>query len=235
MTTKLINHILDKYLVPRDEFIYGFADLTDIIDKQFGNFKYGISIGKKLNYRIVDSVQNGPNLEYYNHYRDTNDELSMLSTNISNDMKKSGIDAICIEPSLTTQVLDTVYSGTLRTRLSHKMVATRAGLGWIGKTDLLVTKKFGPRLRLVTILTNAALLSETVPINRSRCGSCNICVEKCPAKAANGKLWDIFVDRDEFYDPFKCREMCKEFGDKVLKMNVRVCGICVSVCPIGKI
>ena len=234
MKQMVISRVLKKHLVPKNEYIYGFADLTGIIDQQFGKFRYGISIGKKLNERIVDSIEKGPSLEYYNHYRDTNEELSILSTNISNDLKQEAIDTLNIDPSVSTHVLDTIYSETLRTTLSHKMVATRAGLGWIGKTDLLVTKEFGPRLRFVTILTNIPLLSEAKPINKSRCGSCNICVEKCPAKAANGKLWDISVDRDIFFDPFKCREMCKEFGEKVLKMNVRVCGICVSVCPVGK-
>ena len=51
-------------------------------------------------------------------------------------------------------------------------------------------------------------------------------------RAINGKLWDITVDREEFFDPFKCRQKCKEFGEKYLKMNVRVCGICVAVCPL---
>ena len=38
--------------------------------------------------------------------------------------------------------------------ISHKMVATRAGLGWIGKADLFISSRFGPRLRLVSILIN---------------------------------------------------------------------------------
>jgi epoxyqueuosine reductase QueG len=34
------------------------------------------------------------------------------------------------------------------------MAATRAGIGWIGKKDLLVSEKFGPRNRLASVLTN---------------------------------------------------------------------------------
>jgi epoxyqueuosine reductase QueG len=114
------------------------------------------------------------------------------------------------------------------------MVATRAGLGWIGKTDLFISKEFGPRLRLVSILLKTPVKSESNPVNISRCGYCNICVDICPAKAANGKLWDITVDREEFFDPWKCRNQCVEFGITRLGIDARICGICVAVCPVGR-
>ena len=233
MTIEWIEEIMEKHLVPREEFIFGFADLSHLIDKSFGEYQFGISIGKKLNERIVNGIYNGPTLSYYQHYRQVNDELSALSQAIAADLKPLGISVRPTEPTVTTEELDTVYASDLRTKLSHKMVATRAGLGWIGKSDLFISKSFGPRLRLVTLLTNFPLESKNEPIEISKCGSCNICMNRCPAGAINGKLWDISVDRDEFFDAFKCREKCKEFGEKNLKANIRVCGICVAVCPFG--
>jgi epoxyqueuosine reductase QueG len=233
MTPKIIQEILDKHLIPKQDYIYGFADLQNIIDDQFNDYQYGISIGKRLTDRIVDKVRHGPTLEYYNHYRKMNEELTSLAEKISKALHAVGIETLCIEPTVTTQMLDTVYSKDLTTRLSHKMVATRAGLGWIGKSDLFVSKAFGPRLRLVSLLTNIPLNNDIQPIEKSRCGTCSVCVQKCPAQAINGKMWDITVHRDEFFDPFKCRQKCKEFGEMFLQMDVRVCGICVSVCPIG--
>jgi epoxyqueuosine reductase len=233
MTSATIREILEKQLVPKGDFLYGFADLTGIIDPRFGDLHFGISIGKRLDDRIVEKIRNGPTLEYYMHYRHLNEELAHLSENICNDLISDGIEAVCIEPTVTTLELDTIYSADLTTRLSHKMVATRAGLGWIGKSDLFISKKFGPRIRLVSILTNTALDSELEPIEKSRCGTCNVCVQKCPTQAISGRLWDISVPREEFFDPFKCRQKCKELGEQNLKMNVRVCGICVAVCPVG--
>jgi epoxyqueuosine reductase len=233
MITTAIREILDKHLVPKEDYIYGFADLTNVIDKQFGDFRFGISIGKRLDNKIVNGISGGPTLEYYQHYRQINVELASLTENISKELKQIRVDAICIEPTVTTQELDTVYSKDLKTRLSHKMVATRAGLGWIGKSDLFISNAFGPRLRLVSILTNTPLECDNEPIEKSRCGNCKLCRNSCPAKAINGKLWDISVEREEFFDPFKCREKCREYGEKYLKMNVRVCGICVAVCPFG--
>jgi epoxyqueuosine reductase QueG len=114
------------------------------------------------------------------------------------------------------------------------MVATRAGLGWIGKTDLFISMEFGPRLRLVSILLKSPVESKISPVNTSRCGKCSICVETCPANAANGKLWDITVDREEFFDAFKCRKQCAEFGRSRLGIDARICGICVAACPVGQ-
>jgi epoxyqueuosine reductase QueG len=228
-----IRNIIEKHLQPGEEFIYGFADLTNIIDNSFGDFRYGISIGKKLNDRVVNGVISGPTLEYYQHYREINIELAALSHKICNDLQSIGVETMFTEPTVTTAELDTIYADTLKTSLSHKMVATRAGLGWIGKSDLFVSRAFGPRLRLVSILTSTLLECNEPPVEKSRCGACKICMDRCPAKAINGKLWDISVGREEFFDAFKCREMCKELGEKYLKMDVRVCGICVAVCPFG--
>jgi epoxyqueuosine reductase QueG len=230
----IIENIVQKHLVPDENYIYGFADLNGLLDKKFIGFNYGISIGCKLDSGIVDKVINGPTTEYYSHYKQANRDLSQLIARISEDLNKKDIDTLNIEPTVSTSELDTIYFKTLRTDLSHKMVATRAGLGWIGKTDLFISRKFGPRLRLVSILLKNPLKPKSNPINKSKCGKCNICVEICPAKAANGKLWDISVPREEFFDPWKCRNQCAEFGRVKLGTDSRICGICVAVCPIGQ-
>jgi epoxyqueuosine reductase QueG len=59
-------------------------------------------------------------------------------------------------------------------------------------------------------------------------------VDICPAKAASGKSWDITVEREEFFDAWKCRDQCAEFGRTRLGMDARICGICVAACPIGR-
>lgn len=228
-----INSIIRKYLIPPEKFIYGFADLTGLLDSKFKGFNFGISIGRKLDESILKNISHGPTKEYFSHYRNINEELALLSGRISEDLNKHNIEAITISPTVSTRELDTIYFNTLRTDISHKLVATRAGLGWIGKTDLLITKKFGPKLRLTSILLKDRVIPDSKPVDISRCGNCNICVEVCPAKAANGKLWNITVEREEFFDAFKCRNQCTEFGKSMLLMDARVCGICVAACPIG--
>jgi epoxyqueuosine reductase len=229
-----IDDIINRHLIPPENYLYGFADLTGLLQKKFIGFDYGISIGRKLDYEIVDKVINGPTPEYFLHYRQINEDLGLLTKRISEDLNKNDIETLNIEPTVSISELDSIYFITLRTDLSHKMVATRAGLGWIGKTDLFISKEFGPRLRLVSILLKTTLKSKSNPIDISRCGKCNICVDICPAKAANGKLWDITVEREEFFDPWKCRNQCAEFGKIRLGIDARICGICVAACPIGQ-
>jgi epoxyqueuosine reductase len=230
----MVKEILKSVLIPRADYLFGFANLNGLIDKKYADLVYGISIIKKLDDKIIDPIVGGPTLEYYNYYNKVNQELYGVSLQIAEKLEQKDIKTKVIKPTIATEELDSVYKETLRTDLSHKMVATRAGLGWIGKTDLLVTRIFGPRIRLTTILTNKAMESQSKPFDVSECGSCHICVNACPARAANGKLWDIMIDRDKFFDAFKCREMCQEFGRTRLNRDVRICGICVAVCPIGK-
>jgi epoxyqueuosine reductase len=233
MTTDLIRQIIVKHLVPKDDYIYGFAFLANLISENYEDFRYGISIGKRLDHRIVDGIMGGPTVEYYHHYQQINEELTYLIINIAKDLKKEGIETICLGPTITMHELDTVYADTLTAKVSHKMIGTRAGLGWVGKSDLFISKAFGPRLRLASMLTNFPLEIDTMPIEESRCGACKICMERCPAKAIDGKLWNISVNREEFFDAFLCREKCKEFGEKILGKNAGLCGICVAVCPFG--
>jgi epoxyqueuosine reductase len=228
-----IDDIVRKHTRPANNYIWGFADLTGLIQNKFPGFNYGISIGRKLDYKIVDKIIECPTREYFSHYRQINKDLDVLTKSISEDLNKCNIETLNIESTVSISELDSTYFNTLRTDLSHKMVATRAGLGWIGKTDLFISKKFGPRLRLVSILLKTPVVPESDPIDNSLCGRCSICVDFCPAKAANGKLWSITVDREEFFDAFKCRDQCAEFGRTKLGMDARICGICVAACPVG--
>ena len=232
--TAVINKILQEYAGESNDFVTGYADLRGLLHENYAAYISGIVIGRKLDYNIIDTISHGPNHEYYLLYRKTNKELTVLVKQISNELSRRGISSIPVLPTIGEREIDNKYSETLRFDFSHKMAATRAGLGWIGKTDLFISEKFGPRLRLATILVKEPLFSFAQPYNDSKCGKCNICVDCCPAKAANGKLWNINIDRDEFYDAFKCREQCRILSKRKLKVDISLCGICVSVCPVGK-
>jgi len=234
MKTNMVGTIIEKHLKPEDDFIYGFADLHGLLNPEFSKYPFGISIGKRLDDSILDRILDGPTLEYFEHYNNINRELAEITFGIQKDLKTIDIDSIPIKPTISLKSAGyKKYLNSLSYDISHKMVATRAGLGWIGKTDLLVSRKFGPRLRLVTILLDHSPGKISVPIEKSHCGKCNICVEKCPARAANGKIWNIEVHRDQFFNAFRCREKCGELARQRLNVDERICGLCVSVCPVG--
>jgi epoxyqueuosine reductase QueG len=195
---------------------------------KYSKYSYGISIAKKLDKNIMDTVSKGPNENYLDLYNNTNTYLSELVTLISERLSKNKITSLSISPTRTASYGDKNFRN-----FSHKMVATRAGLGWIGKTDLFISSKFGPRIRLASVLLKDAPKDIGTPVEKSLCGACSLCVKSCPANAANGKLWDVNTDRDEFFDVYKCYDMTGELSYKNLGIDKHICGICVSVCPKG--
>ena len=227
----MINSIIQNNLDNSDDYIVGFADLDGLNLPH----RFGIVIGKRLDDKIIDSINNGPTLRYFEYYNEINTNLAAIIHSINNQLTDLGYECFVVEPTNHGQdASDEEYRKTLRTPVSHKMIATRAGLGWIGKTDLFISKEFGPRLRLVSLLTNYPLEITGESIDKSKCGKCELCVVNCPANAATGQLWDIYTDRDVFFDAHKCRNTCRELVKKLLDLDSAACGICISVCPVGK-
>ena len=216
-----------------DDYLVGCADLNGLLPDV--PFRYGIVIGRRLDDEIMDGIEHGPTRQYLEYYHKINTELAALMHEVKHQLMALGYDSYAVEPTIHKRdAKDEAYLQTLRTPVSHKMIATRAGLGWIGKTDLFVSKRFGPRIRLVSLLTNYPVEITGKPVDKSRCGKCEVCVLRCPATAATGQLWDIHTDRDVFYDARKCRDMCRKLSKKVGDPDAEICGICVSVCPVGK-
>ncbi len=230
-----IVELLSKTIPDDGRHIWGLADLSGLLHERFKGYGYGICIGKRLDDSVIDSLIKGTNMEYYRLYKDTNAYLSGLVTDLAAKINELGIRSLSITPTSNQLYRSPEYARTLRHYFSHKMVGTRAGLGWIGKCDLFISVKFGARLRLASVLVDHPLKPLQPPIDKSRCGKCNVCVEACPAGAANGKLWNTKVDRDEFYDAFRCRDKAKEVSLAATGQNDdEICGICISVCPVGR-
>ncbi|MCK5593137.1 epoxyqueuosine reductase, partial [Candidatus Bathyarchaeota archaeon] len=105
-----------------------------------------------------------------------------------------------------------------------KEAGVLAGLGIIGKNNLLVTEKYGPRIRLRAVNTNASLKPDPVMEGLDYCHECNICVEACPANAFDtGK-----------YDKEACLSYCEDNLKEVSQYSVLWCMECSNICPIGK-
>jgi epoxyqueuosine reductase QueG len=207
--------------------------MGDLLKRGF-QYRYAIVVGAKLNDSIIDGIEIAPTIDYFDHYKKTNSSLNELVFKISKYLTKHDINNRYIPATVEDSELDEEYFETLRYKYSHKIAATRSGVGWIGKTCLLVSERFGPRLRLASVLTNHRFENIGIAINESKCGSCTICVKKCPANAANGILWRTTIDRDEFFNAKKCRETGRKRSLEHINEEISLCGVCISVCPIGK-
>jgi epoxyqueuosine reductase len=112
----------------------------------------------------------------------------------------------------------------------HKLAATRAGLGWIGRNCLLVTPEFGPRVRLVTILLDADLPCGT-PVNESRCGACRACVDACPYGYIKGAVWKPGATRETLFSALECSRKRETSIPSIGRKHA--CGLCLLCCPVG--
>ncbi|MBU3157172.1 epoxyqueuosine reductase [Clostridium estertheticum] len=97
------------------------------------------------------------------------------------------------------------YNETTKTTpLPHKKIAILAGLGWIGKSNLLVTKEYGSALCMCTVLTNAPLPIENHSIIMPKCEECTVCKDICPTGAIHGSTWKPGMNRDFIVNVYHC-------------------------------
>jgi epoxyqueuosine reductase QueG len=190
------------------------------------DYPRAVSMAVRLADGIMDSVTERPTPLYARHYQNVNALLDHIATRVSGLLQSWGGKALPIPAS---HILD---EERFVASLSHKAVALHAGLGWQGKSLLLVTPQFGPRVRLVTVLTDLALPANA-PL-KNRCGKCTHCVEACPAGAIKNASTDLhFAARQEAVDLDACVRQLRH-NEQDRHIPPYVCGVCVSACPWGK-
>jgi len=90
------------------------------------------------------------------------------------------------------------------TPLPHKAIALMAGMGWIGKNNLLVTPQYGCGFSMCSVLTEAPLQTVLHQPLESRCGDCTICRDVCQLQAITGTQWNKSRTREEIVNVHKC-------------------------------
>ena len=120
----------------------------------------------------------------------------------------------------------------LRALFSFKTAAARAGIGWFGKNDVIITERYGPRVRLSAVLIDA-VFEYGQPITVGRCPEdCTKCFDICPCKALKNRQWTVDTDRSEIIDYRRCNQMRSSFIPKLGRKSA--CGLCMAVCPVGR-
>ncbi len=177
--------------------LVGIGDLTALDSEQTLGHPVGISVAVKFPADIILEVEQQPTERYSEALSALNRKLNEIVLYGEAFLKEKGYAAYA-------QSTDRVKVGSDKiSRLPHKTVATRAGLGWIGKHCLLVTPEYGSAIRLSSLLTDAPLLCGEA-IDRSRCGDCQRCVDICPMKALKNTLWEVSVQRADIVSIETC-------------------------------
>ena len=205
----------------RADLKVGWCKVSDLKRESFlhkdldNGLTSAISLAFPLMNSVIDSIDEKPNLLYQQHYRTVNIRLELEALNLSSQIQSSGFRALPVPVSLSVE--------PLRGHLSHRMAAMLSGLGWIGKSALLITPEYFARVRLVTVLTDLPL-PESANLPENGCGDCRKCIEICPVKAIRDDAHDIR------------REICLKYLDSLINKGIvqeHICGLCVKVCRGG--
>jgi len=213
---------LKKYCRGLGIDLFGAADITKrrkdflLAQNLLEKFDQAISLGVRLSKGILEEIETAPTRLYFHHYRSVNNFLDQVAFKLSNYTQKKGYLSLPIPAS---QIVDWQNQ---KGHLSHKQIGYLAGLGWIGRNNLLVSKEFGSQFRLVTVLTNMPLKIDK-PIKQN-CGNCKLCLVACPVQAIKENPLD--------FDHLKCFEKLKDFQKQRL-VEQYICGICVKACNGG--
>lgn len=226
-------------LAKADEYGASFSGVADLvpataeIDRQGGpelaRYPRAVSVGIRLPSAIVDRIGDQDDqiaiMSYQFHgYEAINTRLNTVVSRIASDIQAEGYDAF---PIAAAQTIDKEnHQGAF----SNKLAAHMAGLGWIGKSCLLVTPQVGPRVRWATVLTDAPIDPTGMPMDE-RCGSCTECVDICPVHAFTGRPFREDEPRSMRFDVFKCRAHQQKLEEE---KGFHLCGLCLYVCPHGR-
>ncbi|MFX0082735.1 MAG: 4Fe-4S binding protein [Candidatus Hodarchaeota archaeon] len=101
--------------------------------------------------------------------------------------------------------------------MSLKLLAKTAGLGWQGRSLLIISPDYGPLHRLIAILTDLPL--QTNQVIKNICGNCRKCIEACPQNALTFVAFD---------DHPSCRE---DVLDIKSCLGDNGCLLCLLSCP----
>jgi len=199
--------------------LFGVADIQEI-RKDFmlsegliSKLDKAVCLGIRLSKSILEEIKVSPTKLYFHHYRTVNAFLDQAALKVANYIQKKGYSALPIPAS---QIIDWQEQ---KAHLSHKKLGVLAGLGWIGRNNLLVNENLGSQFRLVSILTDLPLKIDKP--TKKDCGKCLLCVRICPAQAIK--------NNSQEFDHIRCFEKLKEFQKQRL-VDQYICGVCVSAC-----
>jgi epoxyqueuosine reductase QueG len=210
---------LKKICVKEGVDLFGVADISEIKNefkisaKALQNLDKAICLGLRLSRAILSEMEDKPTKLYFHHYKIINSFLDQIALKLGNIIQNKGYSALAIP---ATQIIDWEKNTA---HLSHRRLGVLAGLGWIGRNNLLVNEKLGSQFRLVSILTDMPLAIDKP--SKKDCGNCRLCVKICPANAIQESSAD--------FDYKKCFDQLKSFQTQ-RQVEQFVCGVCVNMC-----
>jgi NAD-dependent dihydropyrimidine dehydrogenase PreA subunit len=205
---------LKEYAYSQGVDIIHFAKLPkDLIFQEFGIlFDNTIVLAMEMS---QEKIGQAPSQATFKMVFDTYDSLGIAANRIAAFLREHGYAAQADHP----------LGGTAL----YPPLAQRAGIGYVGKHGLLITPKFGPRIRLAAVYTSIQNLPDSKENNHSwieeYCKICGLCIEHCPPKA--------ILEETVLHDTGMKTDIIQQDCFEYFVVNYG-CSVCIKVCPFSK-
>ncbi|MCL1913525.1 MAG: 4Fe-4S binding protein [Eubacteriaceae bacterium] len=207
-----MNNEITKALEDRGAGIIRFASLEGLPKEQTLGFPNAVLFCMPLSKEYINNtISKGFQLDYKNdEYLAKEAQVEELADWLASYLVQKGYSAHSQSEKSNKKsgYLESGYKNpSLQEGISilpQKTIARIAGLGFIGKNNLLVTESYGCAITMCSVLTNAPVRPGLFAIIDSKCGSCEECVLACPANALLGNEWSMESGRDSIVDVSKC-------------------------------
>ncbi|MEM3514493.1 MAG: 4Fe-4S binding protein [Candidatus Hadarchaeum sp.] len=180
------------------------------------------STAARINYSAVDGLPL-TRREYINANDSSRALLNGVICGISRYLEEEGYSAIPFLQGTDRKVL--------MGDLSLKHAAVVAGLGEFGLNNLLLTPRFGPRVLLGAVVTDALIVPDP-PLREQLCDLCGACLKACPVGAIK-ELKDFDRKKGGAMDKYKCSHYINEILEP--EYGHHSCGLCIKACHVGKV
>lgn len=177
--------------------------------------EYAISLALEMDY---DKIQESPGPPSATEVIRVYCVLGDITLKVASKIREMGYPAYAHHPRASRQ---------FPTRILHIPTAIEAGFGELGRHGLLITPKFGPRVRIGTVTTNLPLRPD-VPISfgvKEFCEKCDICIKECEGQAIPQNRTLVRGVKKYAVDPYKCAPYFGEYDG---------CSVCMKVCVFNK-
>lgn len=193
---------IKKMLYEKGVDIVRFVDISAFALSQTQGFSKAIVFCKGLSREFVIAMRDGKKTDR-DEFVDKEHETDDLADLLAEYIKLKGYHAYS-QSEKSIEKSGNYNEKTKSSKLPHKTIARFAGLGYIGKNNLLITEEYGCAFSMCTVLTDAPILTERYSLVSSKCGKCDICKTVCPGNAILGNEWSESGGRESVIDVFKC-------------------------------
>ncbi len=172
---------------------------------------------------LLPVLESTPSINYQEMYNATNSLLDQIGFRLSVWLNDRGHSSIFMprDGYGNLEILLDKPPGCF----SHVYAAKYAGQGTIAYSHNLITSEYGPRIRLVSVLTSLKITPDPV-IEKDICIKCDVCRKLCPGNVFTTREDKIVADMDV--------DSCTRHHQVLRAENRWPCGICCKVCPVGE-